>query len=87
MERRMRNVLTTGVAVAALALASGCGDDGNDKAATLGADEAEAATVQPNSPSNSTSGTSDAAQAGAVDVSAQEKTRYFMRGTSDAAQP
>ena len=62
MERKMRSVLVASMAAAALAVA-GCGDDGNDKAATgPGPAEAEAATVQPSTPSNSTSGTSDAAQ-------------------------
>ena len=87
--RRTRRMLATGMGVAALALTGACGgDDDSDKAATLGADEAEAATVQPSTPSNSTSGTSDAAQAGSVDVSAKDKTRYFVSGgASDAAQP
>ena len=95
MERKMRGVLVAAMAAAALAVA-GCGDDESDKAATgPGPAEAEAATVTPSTPSNSTSGTSDAAQTdreafeqasqarsnaeAQMDQSERDKTTYFMR--------
>ena len=101
MERKMRGVLVAAVAAAALA-GAGCGDDESDKAATgPGPAEAEAATVTPSTPSNSTSGTSDAAQTdreafeqasqarsnaeAQMDQSERDKTTYFMRGGTSDA--